>query len=68
MQPWLVSPLNEWDICGMNHFYIKGIKFLFVSMTKDGRCIKEEGCDDKFLWNRLHHKSTAEEKINSVIA
>jgi len=57
IEPWLIPPLDGWDICGMNHFYINGNKFLFVSMTKNGFCIKEEGDDDSFLWNRLYHKA-----------
>ena len=55
--PWQQPPLNKWAICGMNHYHIKGEKFLFVSMTKGNHCITEEGKDDKYLWNRLWHKA-----------
>lgn len=55
--PWQQAPLNEWAICGMNHYHINGVKHLFVSMTKDGKCITEEGLDDQYLWNRLWHKA-----------
>ncbi len=58
--PWLQKPLDEWSIVGMNHYESAGEKCLFVAMTKDGRCIKEEGRDDKFLWNRLWHKAGAQ--------
>ena len=58
--PWLMKPLNEWSICGMNHYRQDGEKRLFVSMAKDGRCITEEGPDDEFLWNRLWHKATSQ--------
>lgn len=56
--PWMMEPLDEWAIVGMNHYHIEGEKRLFVSMTKEGRCITEEGRDDKYLWNRLWHKAT----------
>lgn len=56
-QPWKQSPLDTWSICGMNHYHIHGQKFLFVAMTKDGKCITEEGKDDEYLWNRLYHKA-----------
>ena len=56
-QPWKQPPLNEWSICGMNHYHVNGEKFLFVSMTKDGLCIIEEGKDDEYLWNRLWNKA-----------
>ncbi len=56
--PWMVPPLNEWAIVGMNHYRINGERQLFVSMAKDGRCIKAEGADDKHLWNRLWHQAT----------
>ena len=59
--PWQAPPLNEWSICGMNHYHIKGEKFLFVSMVKDGKCITEEGKDDKYLWNRLWLKAHDEQ-------
>lgn len=56
--PWNRAPLNEWSICGMNHYHIHGTKFIFVSMVKNGMCITEEGADDVYLWNRLWHKAT----------
>lgn len=55
--PWKLEPLNEWAICGMNHYHVKGEKLLFVSMTRKGRCIVEEGPDDEFLWIRLGVKA-----------
>jgi len=55
--PGMTPPLNEWAICGMNHYHVAGQRVLFVSMTKGGNCITEEGKDDKFLWNRLRHKA-----------
>jgi hypothetical protein len=55
--PWLMKPLDEWSIVGMNHYFLNGQKRLFVAMIKDGRCIKEEGADDEYLWNRLVHKA-----------
>lgn len=56
--PWQQPPLNEWAICGMNHYHMHGKRHLFVSMTKGGVCITEEGEDDEYLWNRLWHKAT----------
>lgn len=52
------SLLNEWDIVGMNHYYVDGKKYLFVAMQKDGKLIKEEGEEDKYFWNRLWHKAS----------
>ena len=51
--PWLKPLLNEWSICGMNHYYINGKKQIFVSMTKDGRCITSEGDDGLMVWVNL---------------
>lgn len=61
--PWMLPPLNEWTIVGMNHYHVNGERRLFVAMTKDGRCIQEEGPDDVYLWDRLWHKATANEKL-----
>ena len=58
MEPWKEKVLSEWDIVWMNHYYINGEKLLFVAMSKDGKLIKEEGKDDKYLWNRLWHKAS----------
>lgn len=55
--PWEHGALAQWAICGMNHYHVAGVRFLFVSMTKGGRCITEEGKDDHYLWNRLLHKA-----------
>lgn len=58
--PWLQKPLDEWTIVGMNHYFVDGKRKLFVAMVKGDRCIKEEGDDDVYLWNRLWHKATEE--------
>lgn len=55
--PWKQHPLDKWSICGMNHYRIEGKKCLFVSMTKGGRCIMEEGDDDREIWNSLYRKA-----------
>lgn len=59
--PWMMKPLDEWAIVGMNHYHAGGEKRLFVAMTKGGRCIVEEGKDDHYLWNRLWQKATQPE-------
>lgn len=56
-RPWMMQPLDEFSIVGMNHYHVDGGKRLFVSMTLGDRCITEEGKDDKYLWNRLWHKA-----------
>ena len=56
--PWLLPPLNEWAIVGMNHYHVDGKRYLFVSMEKDGRCIKAEGNDDPFIWRKLLQLTT----------
>jgi len=55
--PWQQSVLREWSIVGMNHYHLNGERRLFVAMVKDGHCIKEEGPDDEYLWNRLCHQA-----------
>jgi len=55
--PWQVGPLTEWSIVGMNHYYVNGEKRLFVAMINGDHCIKEEGIEDEYLWNRLCHKA-----------
>lgn len=60
MLPWLREPLIGWSIVGMNHYHQDGNRYLFVAMTRDDRCIVEEGLDDEALWNRLCEKATAE--------
>jgi len=56
--PWAMKPLDEWAIVGMNHYHKDGKRFLFVAMTKGGRCIVAEGADDRYLWNRLWRQAT----------
>lgn len=55
--PWMMAPLDQWSIVGMNHYTIDGKRCLYVAMTKAGRCIVEQGEDDEFIWNRLWHKA-----------
>lgn len=62
--PWKRYPLKTWSICGMNHYHVNGEKFLFVSMTKNNKCIVSEGKDSKELWNDLRIKAIAlEDKV-----
>ncbi len=58
--PWTEKPLDGWAIVGMNHYHVGGKRHLFVAMTKDGRCIHEEGCDEEALWCRLREKAVTE--------
>jgi hypothetical protein len=60
--PWQDGLLASWSIVGMNHYLLSGKRCLFVAMTKNGRCITEEGSDDEYLWNRLWHKAYDIEK------
>lgn len=60
--PWKIKPLDEWAIVGMNHYHVAGVRHLFVSMEKDGICIKEEGLDDEYLWNRLWQRAVSAPK------
>jgi hypothetical protein len=57
LPPWKQGPLGEWSIVGMNHYNLNGERRLLVAMTKGSCCIKEEGKDDEFLWNRLCHQA-----------
>jgi len=61
--PWKLSPLHEWSIIGMNHYHVNGERFLFVAMTRGNRYITEEGKDDQYLWNRLWHKASHEDRV-----
>lgn len=55
-KPW--DDIPGWDIVGMNHYRVNGERRIFIALTnKDGLCIKEEGKDDDFIWNRLWHKA-----------
>lgn len=60
--PWHDKGFDGWLIVGMNHYSVNGRVQLFVALTKNGRCIKEEGNDDEYLWNRLWHKAREAER------
>lgn len=62
LPPWLKGPLIDWSIVGMNHYHVDGVRFLYVSMVKDGVCITEEGTDDEHLWNRLWYQAVEAQK------
>lgn len=56
--PWKRAELVDWSICGMNHYFIRGEKYLLVSMVNTGVCISVEGKDDEVLWERLVHAAS----------
>ena len=58
--PWKKGALDDWDIVGMNHYRENGIRRLFVSMARDGRCIKAEGPDTVLLWQELAFKAASQ--------
>lgn len=53
--PWNLAPLAHWDIVGMNHYYVKGDKRLFVAMVHcdHGYCIRAEGRPDESVFALL---------------
>lgn len=52
--PWNQSPLNEWTIVGMNHYFVCGERCLFVAMmNKEGRAIKAEGKNELSVFASL---------------
>ena len=59
--PWQLGFLKDWDICGMNHYKYGKERFLYVSMVKDGVCIKAEGPDDLKVWRNLYKQARANE-------
>lgn len=55
--PWHNEILRSWSICGMNHYYIQGMRHIYVSMTKNNLCITEEGVDTEAIWLSLTAKA-----------
>lgn len=58
--PWRHPDLDGWSIVGMNHYQMYGTRRLFVSMEKDGRCIKAEGLDLPGIWENLRRQACTE--------
>lgn len=55
--PWKVDALKEWLIVGMNHYKTDGELRLFVAMTRNGKCVVQEGPDGLELWEALTEKA-----------
>lgn len=55
--PWRRRELFDWNICGMNHYYVDDVRFLFVALTKYELCITAEGLDDEHIWEQLAMKA-----------
>lgn len=55
--PWRSHRLMDWSIVGMNHYRQDGGRRLFVSMERQGRCIKAEGADTGALWAELERQA-----------
>lgn len=57
--PWSRKEFEGWSIVGMNHYNFMGARALYVAMVKGDRCIKEEGIDEKALWEKLAAKASS---------
>lgn len=55
--PWTEPPLDDWSIVGMNHYLVKGAKYLFVAMVKDNICIKAEGPSEEIVFLYLKRQA-----------
>ena len=55
--PWNASGLEGWNIVGMNHYFVKGRRCLYVAMMKDGFCIQAEGESDWEVWKSLEEQT-----------
>lgn len=65
--PWEEGVLTEWSIAGMNHYHVKGVRHLFVSMVKGDRCIKAEGTDVLHVFVELERLATASDARNTTM-
>lgn len=65
MLPWNHPALRAWSIVGMNHYHLEGQRRLFVAMTKEGRCIKAEGVDEAWVFERLIAQAQVPEALAS---
>lgn len=59
--PWKSGILKNWNIVGMNHYHQNGSRRIFVSMEREGRCIKAEGPDAAPIWYELARKAKMSE-------
>jgi len=57
LYPWESPALEGWSIVGMNHYFVKGERFLFVAMVKGDKAIQSEGRPDVHVWNTLWAKA-----------
>lgn len=51
--PWDRPELEGWDIIGMNHYTVQGVRHLFVAMVRDGHAIRAEGPVETEVFNQL---------------
>lgn len=57
MMPWKVNELRKWSIVGMNHYYVDGVRHLYVAMMRGNRCIKAEDAIDDFVFRSLYYQA-----------
>lgn len=55
--PWMMKPLDKWNILVINHYFWNSKRLLFVAMSKGNHMIKAEGPDDEYLWYGLRCKA-----------
>lgn len=56
--PWNHDCLKDYSIVGMNHYYVKGIRHLFVAMVgPQNHFIKAEGKDESEVWEKLRDRA-----------
>ena len=55
--PWNRQELIGWSIVGMNHYHVKGARYLFCAMTKGDICITAEGGYEHEVFDELARKA-----------
>jgi hypothetical protein len=56
--PWNRSELIGWDVVGLNHYYVNGVRYLFCIMAKDNNSIAEGGYENE-VFDELARKALA---------
>lgn len=55
--PWDSLTADGWLIVGLNHYRVGGVRHLFCSMGRNGRCITAEGADEAAVFEDLKRQA-----------
>jgi len=62
-QPFYSDYIRRWNVVSFNHYFLKGTRFAYIVLERNGTYHKDEGIDALHFWEQLNAQLASKEDI-----